>query len=152
MPKEDSAADTLLDRLVEVNKARLSLNLFLALAMVTITGFAVRENKPRLFLVAAAIPTFTLLVDILLRARFMVPIAYKLMSVQDPDPEKEEIGFLFYGFGSSDFNGFRQIFSEDPGTSRQRMFRKKFIGIGLARKVFFYSLGTIGEVALYFML
>ncbi len=144
--------EKILDRIVDVNKARLSLNIFLSLACITVTGFAIREQEQKLFLVAACIPLFTLLLDLLVRLRFLAPFLYKLLAIQDSDAEKEEIGYLYIGFGSPDWYSFGSIFEDAPGISRQRKFKRVFLRQRLWLRIALYTLASIVEVLLFITL
>ena len=112
-------------KIVEIQRARLTMNLFLALAMITLTGFAVQYSKAELFLVASLIPLITLALDTLLRYRLLAPFLYKAASLEAGGVDKEPISLLYLSFGRQNYDGYKELFSEPEGPERQRQFRKR---------------------------
>ncbi len=142
--------DKYFSKVVEAHKARLSLNVFLAFAMVTVTGYAIQSDKNQMFLLAALIPVVAVLVDILVKYKFISPFLYKILTTEKKD--EEPIGLLYLGFGKRNYSGYVNILDMPSGIERQRQFHKKYVFYKFWAKLLFYGTGVIGEVLLWLYL
>lgn len=136
------------DRVIEIDKARVTINLFLALTTVTLTGYALQNKKAEIFFVAAFIPFFCLFVDSVLRYVYITPFLYKAFAAdfQIAGDGSEILLFLHYPLQQpSPYVVALQLPSE---AKRQRAFRRLYIGRFMSLRIFFFGAITAVEVAL----
>ena len=140
--------ETLYDRVIEFHKSGLTIALALLLGMLTVTGFAVQNNRAELFLIAAGIAFFAFLIDMLVKWHLIAPFLYKALSLEIQQSPDEPLGLLFLDFGVGDESRFLKIFKLPSGSERQSEFRKLYMQKNLALKIIVYGLGFGGEILL----
>ncbi|MCK4384903.1 MAG: hypothetical protein KAW52_01440 [candidate division Zixibacteria bacterium] len=141
--------ETLYDRVIEFHKSGMTIGLALLLGMVTVTGFAVQTDRAQLFLVAAVIPVFAFVIDLLVKRNFIAPFLYKAMSLEMEQNQGEPMGLLLLEFGIADESRLLQIFRLPSGPTRQREFLKAYMRKKLVLKIMFYGSGVLGEITLW---
>ena len=118
-----------LDKFVEVSKARLTIGIALALAFVTLTGYAFQNKQTEIFLATAGIPVLLFCIDILIKRAFSTPFMYKALALEIEESDIP-ITLLVLEFAESRSH-YREIFEIDDEVERQRLFRKKFLRRGI---------------------
>ena len=89
------------DRIVEVHKARLTLDLALVLGMLSLTGYGLQTRESIVFLVAAVLPLFLLFMEIRGKT-FLAPFLYKALSVELRSDDHEPLALLYLDYGIED--------------------------------------------------
>ncbi len=132
-----------MDRLVEVNKARMAFWTFLALAMLTLTGVAVQNKREELLFLAAFISFFALFVDLAVKYRYATPFLYRTIRIEHElfGADATSLGLL--SFGSKDRAKIEHILSENDEIRRQRQFRLYYVTRGLVLKVAMCTTGAV---------
>ncbi len=136
------------DRVVEVQKARLTVDLFLALTTVTLTGFAFQNKRAELFFVAACVPLFCVFIDLMMKRGFIIPFLYKafVADFQVAGEGSEVLLFLDYsGRRSAPYIKAIDLPSE---TERRLAFRKLYLKRTLGIPLLLSGAGSTVEVAL----
>ena len=138
-------------KIVDALKARQTINIFFSFTMITLTGYAIQNNKSDIFLLASTIPILAFYFDTLIKYRYITPFLYKAFILQKGDKE-ESISLLYLGYGKKQYSGYLEIYDLIPGIDRQKAFRKKYIFDRIVMKVLIYSIGIVGEIILWVLL
>ena len=137
------------DRFLEVCKARIAIGTFLALTVVTLTGFGLQNKRFELFLVAAYIPVGLLLViDTLLKSRYGAPFLYIGLVTEYELYGAESAAMLYLRFTPKKRAEFIQSITNNDRAAGYAAFRRRYAYRGMKTKLAFISLLTIGELAL----
>ena len=120
----------------------------LALATVTLTGYAIQQKRLELFLVAAVVPFFAVLFDVFVKYRFATPFLYKAASIDFEVTNSESTSLLFLDYGKGEDSEYRKIFSLPSGPERQRRFRSKYARDQLWLKLLLCLAAAMGELIL----
>src|SRR5262245_61720612 len=94
-------AKACIDRFTEATKGRLALWTFLALAMITLTGFAVQNKRPELLYLAAIVPAFALFVDLVIKYLYAAPYLYKATRLEFELYGQDATSLLFLSLGKA---------------------------------------------------
>jgi hypothetical protein len=137
------------DKVVEVYKARLTVNIALLLAMVTLTGYSLQTARSSFFLLAGVIPLVTLVFDLLVKWHTVSPFLYKALVSEQSSADHESLTILFLAFGSRTWNRYTDIIHMPPGIVRQRAFRRAYVIRHLAVRLVFVLAATIIEIFLW---
>jgi len=141
-------SDNYFSQVLEIQKARQALGVFFALAMITLTGYAIQKSKSELFLLAALIPILALFLDSLYKYRFIVPFLYQALILEQGNKD-EPISFLYLGYSKLGFLEYLKILELPAGIDRQEKFRNKYVFHKFWLKMSFFLIGTVGEIALW---
>jgi hypothetical protein len=146
------AAKRCFDRVVEIHKARLTVDLFLALTTVTLTGYAFQHRRTELLFLAAVVPLFCMFVDLLLKYSYATPFLYRafVADYQIAGDDSEVLLFLqFPGHSPSPYVFVLKLPSE---ADRRRRFRSLYVRRSLVGRVMVFGGSSVVLVALGFVL
>ena len=101
---------------------------------------------------AAFVPIFAFLCDLLIVCRFAVPFAYRAFVVDESPEEMEGVGALFLAYASRSQKRLREIKVMEPGIRRQSEFRRYYALRRIYLKGMIFALGCIGEVTLWLIM
>jgi hypothetical protein len=136
------------DRVVEVHKARLTVDLFLALMTVTLTGYAFQNRRGEIFFVAAAVPLFCMFVDLMLKYAFITPFLYKAFVADYRVAGEASEVMLFLEFPSKQPSPYVAALQLPSETERQRKFRNLYVRRSMTLRVFVFGAASMAEVIL----
>ena len=134
-------------RVVDTYRARMTTHLAMSLAMVTVTGYALKEKAPDLLLAAAGIPALILFTDVLFKTTIAGPFLYKALMADRANPESEALLFLDFRCGEN--SRFAEIRAMSDASARRKRFRWAYLRRGLGWKVVLLGVASSAEVYLY---
>jgi hypothetical protein len=126
------------DRVVEIYKARLTINTALAVGMVTLTGYGLQSSRIVPLLVSALIPILAFGVDLLMKWRYAAPLFYKLVSLENELTDPEPLGLLFLDFVRASHSKYATIFEAPPTEARRLAFRRRYVLNGVWLRLLLY--------------
>lgn len=135
-------------KVIEVHKARLTLHLGLAFAIVTLTGYAIQQRRFPLFVIGAALPVIAFGFDLLVKYRFATPFLYKAASLDLESRDSEPMSLLFLDYGNTDDSKYREIFKLPTCAERQRGFRTAYVRESLSLKILLFGSAATVELIL----
>lgn len=136
------------DRVIEVTKARLTIHLFLALATLTLTGYAFQNTRFEIFYLAAVAPLFGLFVDFQLKFSLIAPFLYKaFVSDYRLTGQESEIAY-FLQFGREERSPYIAALKLPSEGHRQRKFRSLYIKRNMPVAVLVFTAASTAELLL----
>jgi len=145
------AAKRCFDRVVEVHKARLTVDLFLALTTVTLTGYAFQHRRTELLFLAAVVPLFCMFVDLLLKYSYATPFLYRAFVADYQVARDDSEVLLFLHFPGHLPSPYVSVLDLPSEADRRRKFRALYVRRALAGRVMVFGGCSVALVALGFV-
>lgn len=132
-------------RIVEIYKARLTINTALAVGMVTLTGYGLQSTRVTPLLVSAVIPIIAFGVDFLMKWRYAAPLLYKLVLTENDVDDPEPLGLLFLDFNRVRESRYALLFEQAPSEDRRKAFRRRYVLSGVGIRLMLYVGAAVAE-------
>ncbi len=136
------------DRVIEVYKARLTVALFLGLATVTLTGYALQNKQFYIFYLAAVIPQLSLVLDLALKHYLAAPFLYKAFTTDFQAAEYNSEILLFLEFPLKSPSQFASVFDQPTEAKRQESFRRLYVWRSIIPRLLLFGIASGVEIGL----
>lgn len=141
-----STIQELVKGVLEVQKGRMTLQLTLFAAAVTLTAAAFQFGKPVLFLFAGAVVPLALASDIMTKRNTLSPLLYKLAQLELEAGDPEPFALLFVAYDQKGFARFRSLLTRGADGKARQLFRRDFLWRDLPFRLIFYGVMLLIEV------
>lgn len=147
-PSDRTKPGELLSAALEIQKARMTLQLSLWAGAVGLTAAGFQFETSGLFLLAALVVPLAFICDLVTKRKYMAPVLYKwaqeeLTRTDDPEP----LSLLFISYNNNDFQHLKSIMELDD-VHRRKKFRRHFTYNHIGFKVAFFGSIVLAELAL----
>jgi hypothetical protein len=137
--------------ILDAQKARMTLQLALFAAAVTLTAAAFQYRNAVLFVLAAAVVPLAWLSDHITKRNTLSPLLYKLARLEIDAGDTEPLALLFAASNQRGFDRFRSFLDGGPDGESRRRFRRHFLMRDLAFRVPFYGVLFAAELVLAYV-
>lgn len=134
-----STVQDLVKGVLEVQKARMTLQLALFAGAVTLTASAFQLKNAALLLVAGAVSPLALLSDLITKRNTLSPLLYKLARLELEDRDPEPFALLFIAYDRKGFDRFRSLLTTGADGESRQLFRRCFLRRDLPFRLLFYG-------------
>ena len=147
---EDITTDACFTKVVESYRVRLTIQIALSLAMVTMTGYGLENESTAVFLIAAVLPGLSLYADYIVKGMIATPFLYKALVNESGKDDCESIPLLFLDFVRGGESHFARIARMPSSEERRSLFRSAYLRRGLSWKILILGGAAAVELMLYF--
>jgi hypothetical protein len=134
-----STVQDLVKGILEVQKARMTLQLALFAGAVSLTAAAFQLKNAALLLVAGAVSPLALLSDLITKRNTLSPLLYKLALLELDAGDAEPFALLFVAYDRKGFDRFRSLLTRSADGESRQLFRRHFLRRDLPFRLLFYG-------------
>jgi len=116
-----------LDKVGDAHRARMTWHLALALATVTLIGYAFQTKRSEVIVLAACITFFQFLSDIFLKKAVIMPLLYKALVYDHQSKESEPLSLLMLDFVGAESSQYGRLVAIRDERLRRKRFQKRFV-------------------------
>jgi hypothetical protein len=134
-----STVQDLVKGILEVQKARMTLQLALFAGAVTLTAAAFQLKNAALLLVAGAVSPLALVSDLITKRNTLSPLLYKLARLELDAGDAEPFALLFVAYDRKGFDRFRSLLARGADGESRQLFRRYFLRRDFPFRLLFYG-------------